>query len=59
MNTTTSSKLEKILAAGHPAVTSECGPPRNGNGRIIEEKVDLIKDYVLMGHVLDFFFTVT
>ena len=27
MNVKTPSKLEKILAAGHLAVTSECGPP--------------------------------
>ena len=27
MSVTTASKLEKILAAGHFGVTSECGPP--------------------------------
>jgi methylenetetrahydrofolate reductase (NADPH) len=46
MNTTTPSKLEKILAAGHLAVTSECGPPRDGRSDVVEKKARLI-----MGHV--------
>ncbi len=46
MSTKTPSKLEKILAAGHLAVTSECGPPRGSDGEAIAEKADLIKDHV-------------
>jgi methylenetetrahydrofolate reductase (NADPH) len=38
--------LEKILAAGHLAVTSECGPPRGSNGDTITKKAEMIKDYV-------------
>ena len=46
MKAKTPSKLEKILAAGHLAVTSECGPPRGSNPEVILEKANLIKDYV-------------
>lgn len=42
----TESKLEKILAAGHFAVTSECGPPRGSDPDVITKKGDMIKDYV-------------
>lgn len=53
MNTTTPSKLEKILAAGHLAVTSECGPPRSADGKVIEHKAEMIKDYVDAINVTD------
>ncbi len=46
MKTKTPSKLEKILAAGHLAVTSECGPPRGSDIEVIKEKANLIKDCV-------------
>ena len=46
MSAKTPSKLEKILAAGHLAVTSECGPPRGSDPTAIVEKGELIKDYV-------------
>ena len=46
MDTKTPSKLEKILAAGHMAVTSECGPPRGSNPEVITKKAEMIKDYV-------------
>ena len=46
MNTKTPSKLEKILAAGHLAVTSECGPPRGSDGDVITKKAEMIKYYV-------------
>lgn len=46
MSETTSSKLEKILASGNLAVTSECGPPRGSDPEAIIEKANLIKDYV-------------
>ncbi|MGD2028291.1 MAG: methylenetetrahydrofolate reductase [Desulfobacterales bacterium] len=46
MKAKTPSKLEKILAAGHLGVTSECGPPRGSDPEVIKEKANLIKDYV-------------
>ncbi|MFZ5570196.1 MAG: methylenetetrahydrofolate reductase [Thermodesulfobacteriota bacterium] len=46
MNVKTPSKLEKILAAGHLAVTSECGPPRGSDPEVIIEKANLIKNHV-------------
>lgn len=45
-NTKTPSKLEKILAAGHLAVTSECGPPRGSDGEAIVKKAEMIKNHV-------------
>jgi len=53
MNATTPSKLEKIIKAGHLAVTSECGPPRNGNPEGISKKAALIKGYVDAINVTD------
>jgi methylenetetrahydrofolate reductase (NADPH) len=53
MSTTTPSKLEKILAAGHFGVTSECGPPRGTDGHAVEEKARLIGDYVDAINVTD------
>lgn len=53
MKTTTPSKLERILAAGHFAVTSECGPPRSADGEVVEEKANLIKDHVDAINVTD------
>jgi len=44
--TQTPSKLEKILAAGDLAVTSECGPPRGSDGEAITKKAEMIKDHV-------------
>jgi len=46
VNLKTESKLEKILAAGHLAVTSECGPPRGSDPEVIKKKGELLKDYV-------------
>jgi methylenetetrahydrofolate reductase (NADPH) len=46
MDTKTPSKLEKILAAGHLAITSECGPPRGSDPDTITKKAELIKDHV-------------
>ena len=44
--TKTPSKLEKILAEGHLAVTSECGPPRGSDPDVIKKKAEMIKDHV-------------
>jgi methylenetetrahydrofolate reductase (NADPH) len=46
MTAKTPSKLEKVLAAGHFAVTSECGPPRGSDPTEIVEKAEIIKDHV-------------
>jgi methylenetetrahydrofolate reductase (NADPH) len=42
----TPSKLERVLKAGHLAVTSECGPPRGSDAHHIKKKAEMIKDYV-------------
>jgi len=46
MSTRTPSKLEKILSAGHLAVTSECGPPRGSDPEAITKKAEMIRDHV-------------
>ncbi|MFP4476301.1 MAG: methylenetetrahydrofolate reductase [Desulfatibacillaceae bacterium] len=53
MSVKTPSKIEKILAAGHMAVTSECGPPRGCNPAKVEEKANLIRDCVDAINVTD------
>jgi methylenetetrahydrofolate reductase (NADPH) len=53
MNSTTPSRLQQIIAAGHYAVTSECGPPRNGNPEAVQKKAGLIKDHVDAINVTD------
>jgi len=42
----TESRLEKVLASGQLAVTSEVGPPRGCNIDVIKEKANMLKDYV-------------
>lgn len=39
------SNLEKILKAGHFAVTGELGPPQNADKEVISEKAKLLKSY--------------
>ncbi len=47
MSTTkTPSKLEKILASGNMAVTSECGPPRGSDPEPIVKKAEMIRNHV-------------
>lgn len=53
MSEKTPSKLEKILAAGHLAVTSECGPPRGSDPEAITKKAEMIKDYVDAVNITD------
>lgn len=53
MSVTTPSKLEKILASGQYGVTSECGPPRSCDGKVVEEKAQLIGNYVDAINVTD------
>ncbi len=49
----TPSKLQKILQAGHLAVTSECGPPRSADGKVVGEKAGIIGSYVDAINVTD------
>jgi len=53
MKVKTPSKLEKVLAAGHLAVTSECGPPRGSDPEVIIKKAELIKDHVDAVNITD------
>lgn len=39
------STLEKVLRAGHFAVTGELGPPQSADGSVIREKAALLKGY--------------
>ncbi|MBN1847370.1 MAG: methylenetetrahydrofolate reductase [Deltaproteobacteria bacterium] len=49
----TESVLEKILAAGHLAVTSECGPPRGALPEKVKEKAEMLRGYVDAINVTD------
>lgn len=42
----TESKLEKILASGNLAVTSECGPPRGSVPEKVKEKAEMLRGVV-------------
>ena len=53
MKTKTPSRLEKILAAGHLAVTSECGPPRGSDPEVIVKKAEMIRDHVDAVNITD------
>ncbi|MDR3569794.1 MAG: methylenetetrahydrofolate reductase [Syntrophobacteraceae bacterium] len=53
MSAMTPSKLEKILAAGHLAVTSECGPPRSANGALVDQKARIVGPYIDVINVTD------
>jgi len=53
MSAKTPSRLEKILTAGHLAVTSECGPPRGSDSEVITKKAELIKDHVDAVNITD------
>ena len=53
MKAETPSKLEQVLAAGHLAVTSECGPPRGSDPEVIIKKAEMIKDYVDAVNITD------
>ncbi len=40
------SNLERVLRAGHFAVTGELGPPQNADRKVILEKAELLRGYV-------------
>jgi methylenetetrahydrofolate reductase (NADPH) len=37
------SRLERVLRAGHFAVTAELGPPQSADGEVIRSKAQLLK----------------
>ncbi|SHO46659.1 methylenetetrahydrofolate reductase [Desulfopila aestuarii] len=47
------SNLEKVLAAGHFAVTAECGPPRGADAEIVRKKAAFVKGNVDACNVTD------
>lgn len=47
------SKLERILTAGHFAVTGECGPPRGANTEVMRQKAAHLKGVVDAVNVTD------
>jgi len=49
----TESALEKVLASGNFAVTSECGPPRGAVPEKIREKAEMLRSYVDAINVTD------
>jgi len=49
----TESALERILASGHLAVTSECGPPRGAVPEKVREKAELLRNHVDAINVTD------
>lgn len=49
----TESKLEKVLASGQLAVTSECGPPRGAQPEKVREKTEMLKGCVDAINVTD------
>ena len=53
MSTNGQNRLEAVLAAGHLAVTSECGPPRSADGEAITKKAKLLAGYVDAVNVTD------
>ena len=47
------SNLEKVLAAGHFAVTGECGPPQGCDGDVVRKKAGYLKGFVDAVNVTD------
>lgn len=47
------SRLEKVLRAGHFAVTGELGPPQSADPEVIREKAALLKGYVDAVNITD------
>ncbi|MDR3554151.1 MAG: methylenetetrahydrofolate reductase [Syntrophobacteraceae bacterium] len=47
------SNLERVLSAGHFAVTCECGPPKGADVEHLEKKIALVKGYVDAANVTD------
>ncbi len=49
----TESRLEAVFAAGHLAVTGECGPPRGADPEVVRKKASHLKGYVDAVNVTD------
>lgn len=47
------SNLERVLAAGHFAVTGELGPPKNFDAQQVRDKISLLKGYVDAANITD------
>ncbi|MFZ2447904.1 MAG: methylenetetrahydrofolate reductase [Syntrophobacteraceae bacterium] len=47
------SNLERVLRAGHFAVTCECGPPKGADVEHLKKKIDLVKECVDAANVTD------
>jgi len=47
------SNLEKVLEAGHFAVTAELGPPKGADAEVISKKTDILKDCVDAVNITD------
>ncbi|HEY5659133.1 MAG TPA: methylenetetrahydrofolate reductase [Myxococcota bacterium] len=47
------SNLERVLAAGHFAVTGELGPPKSHDLEVVREKVGLLKGFVDAANITD------
>ncbi|MBI4744705.1 MAG: methylenetetrahydrofolate reductase [Actinobacteria bacterium] len=47
------SRLEKLLNAGHFAVTAELGPPKSSDSNIIKQKANILKGYVDAVNITD------
>ena len=47
------SNLEKVLEAGHFAVTAEIGPPQNADAEEVKEKAHILKGYIDACNVTD------
>jgi methylenetetrahydrofolate reductase (NADH) len=47
------SNLEKVLAAGHFAVTGECGPPQGCNVEVVKKKAGYLKGYIDACNITD------
>jgi len=47
------SNLEKILRAGHFAVTGELGPPKSADPEVIKRKAQILKGYVDAANITD------
>ncbi len=45
--------LEKVLRAGHFAVTAELGPPKNADAEVIRKKAALLKGFVDAANITD------
>jgi methylenetetrahydrofolate reductase (NADPH) len=52
-NLKSGSNLEKVLRAGHFAVTGELGPPKNADGEVVRKKAAILKGYVDAANITD------